>query len=273
VIEGRVHKMRQPSATGYAAVNGLKLYWESYGTGGTPLVVVHGGFGLTTMFDHLLDQLAESRRVVALELQGHGHTRDIDRSFRYEAFGDDIAGAVEQLGLEQADLLGYSLGAGACLGAAIQHHDLVHRPVVVSFPHRRDAWFPEVLTGFDHLSSATFSQMQQSPMYEAWSKVAPDPDAFPRLMDKTGDLQRRSYDWSDAIKTLTAPTLLVFADADSISISAAAEFFGLLGGGLHDGGWDGSARPEARLAVLPGRTHYDILHSHHLAAVGNEFLA
>ena len=111
--------MTHPPATGYAPVSGVQVYWESRGQGGTPLVVVHGGFGLASMFGDLLDQLAEHRQVVAIELQGHGHTRDTDRRFSYERFGDDIAGVIDHLGLAQADLLGYSLGGGASLRAAV----------------------------------------------------------------------------------------------------------------------------------------------------------
>jgi len=264
--------MSQPSATGYAPVNGMELYWESYGAIGTPLVIVHGGFGLISMFGELIEQLAEHHRVVGIELQGHGHTRDIDRPFSYEAFGDDIAAVIEHLGLGVADLLGYSLGAGSCLRAAIQHPALVRRLAVVSFPSRHDGWFPEVRAAFDQMGSAGFAHMRQSPMYEAWSQVAPDPDVFPSLMDKTGELQRRPYDWSEDIRGLSAQTLLVFADADSIPVAHAAEFFALRGGGLRDPGWDGSARVEARLAVLPGCTHYDIFQTHQLAAVVKEFL-
>jgi pimeloyl-ACP methyl ester carboxylesterase len=107
--------------TGYAPVNGVEMYWESRGSGGTPLVVVYGGYGLTSMFSDLLDDLADRRRVVAIELQGHGHTRDIDRPFSFEAFGDDIAGLIDSIGADRADLLGYSLGGQACLRCTIQH--------------------------------------------------------------------------------------------------------------------------------------------------------
>jgi pimeloyl-ACP methyl ester carboxylesterase len=224
------------------------------------------------MLGELIDQLAGSRRVIAVELQGHGHTRDIDRPFSYEAFGDDVAGVIEHLGLEQADLLGYSLGANSCLRAAIQYPDRVRRLAVVSIPYRRDGWFPEVLGAFDQIGSGGFAQMKRSPMYAAWSRVAPDPDAFPALMDKTGELLRQPLDWTEEIRELTAQTLLVYADADSIPITHAAEFFALLGGGLRDAGLDGASRSEARLAVLPGHTHYDIFSSPRLAAVVEEFL-
>src|ERR1700712_3499653 len=153
--------------SGYAKVNGLSMYWESRGEGGTPLLVTHGGFETASMFSGLLDQLAERRHVVALELQGHGHTADIDRPFSFEAFRDDIAALAADLGLGQVDLLGYSLGGSSTLRAAIQHPELVRRLAVVSVPCRRDAWFPEVRQGMEGISSSLFEMFQQAPMYAA----------------------------------------------------------------------------------------------------------
>jgi pimeloyl-ACP methyl ester carboxylesterase len=265
--------MAGPHDTGYAPVHGMDLYWESRGEDGTPLVVVHGGFGLASMFGELLDHLAANRRVIAIELQGHGHTRDIARDFSYEAFGDDVAAVIEHLGLGPADLLGYSLGGGACLRAAIQHPGHVRRLALVSIACRRDGWFPEVLEGMSQLSSAGFDQMKQSPMYQAWVDVAPDVSSFPTLMNKTGELLRKPYDWTEGVKALDVPTLLVYGDADSIPPSHAAEFFALLGGGLKDAGWDGSLRTDMRLAILPGRTHYDVFGAPELATVVGNFIA
>src|SRR5919107_1051102 len=124
--------VEQQVTEGYAPVNGVEMYWRSQGEGGTPLVVVHGGFGVADMFGDLLERLAEGRRVIAVELQGHGHTRDVDREFSGEAFGDDLAALVDHLELGGADLMGYSLGAAACLRAAIQHPERVRRLVLVS---------------------------------------------------------------------------------------------------------------------------------------------
>jgi pimeloyl-ACP methyl ester carboxylesterase len=209
---------------------------------------------------------------IAIELQGHGHTRDIARPFTWEGFGDQVAGVVEHFGPGQADLLGLSLGGGAVLRSAIQHPDLVRRLVVVAAPCRRDGWFPEVRAGFDGMSSALFGQFRQSPMYEEWAKVAPDPDSFPALMDKSGELLRVPYDWSEEVRRLPMPVLLAYADADGVPPSHAAEFFALLGGGQRDATWDGSLRPESRLAILPGHTHYDIGTSPLLASVTSDFL-
>ena len=263
--------MPDPVSTGYAHVNGVKMYWESHGEGGTPLIVVHGGFGLASMLGDLLDRLATSHRVIAVELQGHGHTRDIDRAFSFEAFGDDIAGLVDELRLGPADLLGYSLGASACLRAAIQHPDRVRRLALVSIPCRRDGWFPEVLQGMSQVGSGQFDQMKQSELYRAWAAVAPDPAAFPTLMDKMGALLRKPYDWSDEIRGLTMPVQLVYGDADSIPTSHIAEFYALLGGGLRDAGSAGALRTNHRLAIIPGRTHYSIFAALPLAGMIDHF--
>lgn len=260
------------TAEGYAPVNGVRMFWRSLGRGGIPLVVVHGGFGLADMFGDLLARLAQRRRVVAVELQGHGHTADVDRPFGFESFGDDLGALIEHLDLGPADLLGYSVGGGAVLRAAIQHPALVRRLVVLSAPVRRDGWHPDVLAGMDQVGSAGFEMMRHSPMYAAYAAVAPDPEAFPALMDKTGDLLRGTYDWTEEIRGLGLPALLVYADADSIPPSHAAEFYALLGGGLRDAGWDGSGRPASRLAILPGRTHYDVFAAPELAGLVTGFL-
>lgn len=257
---------------GFAPVGDLQVYWRSLGEGGTPLVVVHGGFGTVELLGGVLGALAGRRRVVAIELQGHGRTADVDRPFTWEQFGDDVAGVVAHLGLGPADLMGYSLGAGAVLRAAVQHPDLVRRLVVVSGTCRRDGWFPEVCADMGQVSSAGFAMMRRSPLFEAYAAVAPDVEAFPRLMDKTGELLRRPYDWTGEVRALTSPALLVFADADGIPLTHAAEFFALLGGGLHDAGWDGAQRPASELAVLPHRTHYDVLEAPELPGLVTGFL-
>lgn len=257
--------------SGYAPVNGVEMYWESRGSGGTPLVVVHGGYGLTSMFGPLLDQLAQQRQVTAIELQGHGHTRDIDRPFSFASFGDDIAALIKHLDLGQADLLGYSLGGGASLRAAIQHPELVRRLALLSTPFRQHGWLPDVREAMKANNSGNFDQFKQSPMYAAWLQVAPDKDAFPTLMDKTGALLAQPYDWTDEVRAITAPTLLVYADADSIDVGHMAEFFALLGGGQADGRWDGSAPTEMRMAILPNRTHYNIVETPGLGGILAEF--
>ena len=260
-------------ASGYAPVNGLNMYWESQGTGGTPLVMVHGGFGLTTVFGEVPGLLAEHRQVVTVELQGHGHTADVDRPFSWEQLGDDIAALARHLGFEQFDLLGDSLGGGVALRTAIQHPSLVRRLVLVSTPCRREGWFPEVQQNMGGVNSSLFEMFKQGPLYAAYAAVAPDVDAFPALMDKTGALLSLPYDWSAEIPSLPMPVLLTYGDADSIQLSHVAEFYALLGGGLRDAGWDGSGKSVNRLAVLPDLTHYDIFTSPRLAEAVDRFLS
>jgi pimeloyl-ACP methyl ester carboxylesterase len=264
--------MRPAVTSGYAPVNGLEIYWESRGSGGTPLIVTHGGYGLASMYADLAGTLAVDRQVVVIELQGHGHTRDVARPFCWDQLGEDIAGVVEHLGFNEADLLGHSLGGGASLRCAIQHQALVRKLIMLSAPHRRDAWFPEIREGFDQMTGATlFGRLKQSPMHAGFVQVAPDPDSFPVLIDKTGDLLRQPYDWSDEVRQLHMPVQLIYGDADSISPAWAADFYALLGGGTRDAGLDGSLPTESRLVILPGISHYNILDSPHLAPVVAEF--
>jgi pimeloyl-ACP methyl ester carboxylesterase len=259
-----------PTATGYVTVDDLEIYWESRGEG-DPLVVVHGGFGVADMFGDQLDLWATSRRVIGIELQGHGHTKDVDRPFSWERFGDDIAGVIQGLDLGQADLLGYSLGGAASLQAAIRHPERICRLAVLSSPARRTGWYPDIQEAMSQVSSAGFEMMKQSPMYAAFAAVAPDVDNYPVLMDKTGALLKEPYDWSEQVRALEPPTLLICGDADSYSPAYAAEYFALLGGGLADAGWDGSHAPKHRLAIIPGSTHYDIFQSPLLGAVVANF--
>lgn len=260
--------------SGLAPVNGINLYWESTGTGGTPLIVLHGGYGMTSTMSHLTTAFASDRRVIAVDLQGHGRTADIDRPITYEAMGDDIAALIRHLGLGQVDLLGYSLGGGTALRTAIQHPDLVRRLVAVSAPFSSTGWYPDIQAQMKQMSRAAFPMLKQSPIYPAYLAVAPHPDeeSFQVLMDKMGGLLGADYAWSDEVRAITVPTLVAFADADSLPASYAAEFFALLGGGLHDAGWDSSDRPAHRLAIVPGTSHYDVSTSPVLEPIVRSFL-
>ncbi|PZG02159.1 alpha/beta fold hydrolase [Micromonospora deserti] len=255
----------------YAEVNGLRLWYEQHGSG-RPLVLLHGGFGAVESFAALLPALAARRQVVAVDLQGHGRTADVDRPLRYEWLADDVAALVGRLGLGGADVLGYSLGGGVALRVAIQHPGLVRRLVVVSAPCRRQGWYPEVLTAMAGHDERTGERMRGTPAHRVYARVAPRPEDWPRLWAKSGELLRRDYDWSAEVVALTLPTMLVFADADSVSTAHLVEFYRLLGGGHRDPGGDGTGRPVARLAVLPGLTHHDILGSPALPAAVLPFL-
>jgi pimeloyl-ACP methyl ester carboxylesterase len=246
----------------------VRLYHEEHGSG-EPLVMLHGGIGASETLAPLVPGL--DRRVILADLQGHGRTPDADRPLRPAVMADDVAELASKLGLEQIDLFGYSLGGEVALRVAIQHPGLVRRLVLVSIAVRRDGNHAGVLAAFDSLTEAAAEPMEQSPAYAHYSRVAPRPEDWPVLVGKTGDLLREEYDWSDEIAAVRARTLLVYADADSVRPDHAVEFYGLLGGGLGDPGWNGS-HPGAQLAVLPGRTHYDVLESPLLVPAVEAFL-
>jgi pimeloyl-ACP methyl ester carboxylesterase len=252
--------------TGYAPVNSLSLYYEIHGTG-EPLILLHGGVGGIAMFGPNLATLSEQRRVVAVELQGHGHTADIDRPLSFEAMADDIAGLMKYLGIERADIVGYSLGGGVALQTAIRHPRSVRKLVVVSAPFKRDGFYPDVLAVMAQMGPAAGERMKQSPLSQLYPNVN-----WPVLFTKLGDLLRKDYDWSKDVAAIKAPTMLVFADADAVRPTHIVEFFGLLGGGQKDAGLDGSGRPVAQLAILPGLTHYNISSSPALATAVAPFL-
>ncbi|MEU4567053.1 alpha/beta fold hydrolase [Micromonospora sp. NPDC023956] len=256
---------------GYVDVNGVHLWHESHGSG-VPLVLLHGGIGSGAMFAPLLAALTAHRRVVTVDLQAHGHTPDVDRPLRHETLADDVAALVDHLGLTGVEVLGYSLGGAVALRTAIQHPGLVRRLVCVSAPCRRDGWYPEVLAGMAAMGAGTAAETRSSPVYAQYTRVAPRPQDWPVLWTKLGALLRRDYDWSAEVAALTVPTLLVFADADSVRTAHMVEFFGLLGGGHRDAGPEGTDRPPSRLAVLPGHTHHDIVGSPALPAAVLPFL-
>ncbi|MBM0258228.1 alpha/beta fold hydrolase [Micromonospora sp. 4G55] len=255
----------------YADVNGLHLWYETHGSG-RPLVLLHGGYGAVEMFAAVLPAFAQRRQVIAVDLQGHGRTADVDRPLRYETMAEDVAALLRHLDLSGVDVLGYSLGGGVALRTAIQHPGLVRRLVLVSTPCRRQGWYPEVLAAMASQDERVGEQMRGTPPHELYARIAPRPEDWPRLWAKGGDLLRREYDWSAEVAALTVPTMLVYADADSIPVTHMAEFFGLLGGGRRDAGWDGTDRPASRLAVLPGLTHYDIVAAPALPAAVLPFL-
>ncbi len=255
----------------YARVNGLDAYYEIHGTG-EPLVLLHGGVGAIEMFGEVLALLAEDRQVVAVDLQAHGRTADVDRSMSYEAMADDVAALIAHLELDEASVMGYSLGGGVALQTAIRHPGAVRKLVVVSTPFRRDGWYPEVLAGMEQMGPEATEPMKGTPMYGLYSSMAPRPEDWPVLLTKLGRLLRQDYDWSEEVKQIEAPVMIVVGDADSVRTAHAVEFFELLGGGRADAGWDGSGMSGARLAILPATTHYDIFSSPALASAVTPFL-
>jgi pimeloyl-ACP methyl ester carboxylesterase len=257
--------------TGYAPANGLKMYYEIHGTG-EPLLLLHGGLGSTAMFADMIPSLARTRQVIAVDLQAHGRTADIDRPITYEAMADDIAALLKYLQIQKADVLGYSVGGGVALQTTIRHPTIVRDLVVVSATYKRSGWYPEILAAMAQMGPAMAEQMKASPLYKTYVSVAPRPDDWTLLITKMSALLTPDYDWSKEVASIKVPTLLVFGDADAVRPPHMVEFFALLGGGQKDAGWDGSGMSKSRLAVLPGVTHYVMLESPLLPQVVVAFL-
>lgn len=247
-----------PVESGYAPVNGMELYYESQGSGGTPVIVLHGGFGSTSSLAGLVSGLATSRRVITVDQQGHGRTKDIDREISSEAIGDDIGQLIGHLGLAEADVVGLSMGAGTALQCAIQHPDRVRRLVVIGKPMRRQGWYPEVQVAMSAMNRSAFEGLKQAPFYAEYLSKAPDPDHFPELIDKMGRSMATDYDWTEDVTAITARTMLIFGDADAVPLSHISDFYAALGGGQGDPGWDRANMSSARLSILPNCTHYEL---------------
>lgn len=255
----------------YAQVNGVQLYYQVHGSG-QPLILLHGGIGAIEMFGPVLPMLATGRQVIAVDLQAHGRTADVERPISLEAMADDIGALIQHLGLGKADVMGYSMGGGVAVQTAIRYPDRVRKLIAVSIPYKRSGWYPEIIAGMEGMGPAAAEPMKQTPMYALYAQIAPRVEDWPVLLTKMGDMLRKDYDWSDQVSQIQLPTLLVVGDADSVRTSHAVEFFERLGGGQRDGGWDNSGRSKAQLAILPATTHYTIFSSMALAQTVIPFL-
>jgi pimeloyl-ACP methyl ester carboxylesterase len=257
----------------YAEVNGINLYYETHGAG-RPMILLHGGLMSGEMFGPILPSLAERHQVITIDLQGHGRTADIDRPIDIRLMADDIAALIDHLGLEKPDVVGYSLGGGVALLTAMKYPEKVGKLVSASANIRRDAIPPEMLAQQAQVNAAAAEFMKDTPMYQHYQQVAPRPDDFPRLLDKIGESMSKDFDFSEEVRTLKVPTLIVAADADMAPPSHYVEVFKLLDGGLRDGGWMGEGRPKGghALAILPGLTHYNLGISPLFATVILDFL-
>jgi len=261
----------KPLDSGYADVNGIRLYHEIHGQG-EPVVLVHGGLTTIGEMPTWIETLASTRQVIAVEMQGHGHTADTDRPLSFSTLGNDIAALLDHLGIPRADIIGHSFGAAVALRTSIQWPGKIRRLVVISSPHTRSAWYPEAREGMSQVGAALAEPLMQTPTGKL-SREWPEPSRFPRFLDKMGKLMGEDYDWSAEIATLPMPVLLVFADNDSIPPREIAEFFALLGGGIKEPGWMNTQLSKSRLAIVPGYSHYNFQSSPEVALIIEKFLA
>jgi pimeloyl-ACP methyl ester carboxylesterase len=243
--------MENTMKTGYVPVNGLNMYYEIHGTG-QPLVLIHGAFSaIGTSFGLILPELAKTRQVIGFELQAHGRTADIDRPLSVEAMADDVAAAIQQLGIERADIFGYSMGAAVALHVAIRHPEVVRKLVLTSVSYNLAGIHPGLMEGLGEMKP---EMMHGSPWHEEYMRIAPNPDYFATFFAKKTEMDRGTKDIpAESIQAIKAPTLLIIGDSDLIRPEHAVEMFRLLGGGVF--GDTPAGLPNSQLAVLPGTSH------------------
>jgi pimeloyl-ACP methyl ester carboxylesterase len=254
-------------------VNGVDLYVERHGSG-RPLILLHGGLMTGEMFATSLPELAEHHEVILVDLQGHGRTADVDRPLDVALMADDIAALIDHLGLDQPDVVGFSLGGGVAWHVGFKYPEKIRKLVTASANIKRSAIYPEMLAQQEQVGAAAAEFMKETPMYQLYQQVAPDPGNFPQLLDKAGAAMRPDFDFTDQVAGIRVPTLVMCADADMAPPSHYVEVFGLLDGGQRDGGWMNEGRPKGghALAILPGRTHYNITDSPLFAPTVLDFL-
>ncbi len=242
--------MGNDATNGYAEVNDLRMYYEVHGEG-RPLVLLHGAYMTINTIGPILPGLAETRQVIAAEMQGHGRTADIDRPITYEGMADDVAALIRHLGLDHPDVFGFNVGGAAAFQLAIRHPGLARKLVVVSSSYTSDGAQLELNEMLPSITPETFAG---SPIEEAYLEVAPNPGDFPTLVEKMKRLDVTPFAWPEEdVRGIEAPTMIVVGDADVVRLEHAVEMFWLLGGGAMG---DLAGFSKSQLAVLPGTSHF-----------------
>jgi pimeloyl-ACP methyl ester carboxylesterase len=245
---------QQKPTTGYAPVNGLKMYYEVHGSG-DPVVLLHGSFmTITNNWTQWIGELSKTRKVIAIEMQGHWRTADIDREFSYENLADDVAALLDYLKIPSADIIGYSLGGGVAMQCAIRHPEKVRKVVSISARFRQDGLVKEGLDAFPKLTPEAF---KGSPIEIEYKKLSPTPDKFADLVNHIKAMASRPFDFgADKLKATKAPMFFIHGDADGVRLDHISEMFSLKGGGISG---DLGKRSASRLAILPDTTHVTLM--------------
>jgi pimeloyl-ACP methyl ester carboxylesterase len=258
----------QKPATGYAPVNGLRMYYEIHGRG-EPVVLLHGSFmTITNNWQDMIARLSRTRQVIAVEMQGHGRTADIKRDFSYANLADDIAAMLAYLKIERADIIGYSMGGGVAMQVAIRHPARVRKVVSISAVFRHDGWVKEALDAFQQMTAEPF---KGSPIETEYKKLSPTPNAFPSFIKRVISMDVKPYDFGAAkLRATRAPMFFIHGDADGVRLNHIAEMFRLKGDEIFG---DMRPRSASRLAILPNTTHVTLMQKIDvIAPLINDFL-
>jgi len=255
-----VNQNVKPNESGYADVNGLKMYFEVYlptgqaGGNGKPIVLLHGSYmNIPLNWQHIIPLLAKDRKVIVAEMQGHGRTKDISREFSYEGMADDVSGLLKHLKIDSADILGYSMGGGVAFQVAVRHPEQVRRLVILSGTYAHDGWWPEVEAMY---STFTADMFNGTPIKKQYDSLGNDPARFPEYVKKVISIDLKPYDWSKDVKKIQAPMFIAIGDVDGVRYEHVLELFRAKGGGKMG---DLNGLPKSRLAILPSTTHIGMM--------------
>ncbi len=251
-----VASAQQEPTTGYAPVNGLEMYYEIHGSG-DPVVLLHGSYmTISNNFNWTdwIGELSKTRKVIAVEMQGHGRKADIERDFSYENLADDVAALLDYLEIPSADLIGYSMGGGVAMQCAIRHPQSVRKVVSISAVFRHDGWVQEALDMFPQFTAETF---KGSPIETEYKRLSPTPIEFPSFVKRVIAMDLEPYDFgADKLKATKAPIFFIHGDADGVRLEHISEMFRLKGDGIFG---DMRPRSASRLAILPNTTHVGLM--------------
>lgn len=244
----------KPSDSGHAPVNGIKVYYEVYGEG-RPVILLHGAFmTIDTNWGELIPELSKNRKVIAVELQGHGHSPYSDRKLSHTTLASDVAGVMDHLKVESADVVGYSFGGAIAYQFAIQSPKRLKNLVIISATYKSSGWIPEINSVFKTMKPALF---ENSPMHTAYNAVAPDKTKWTEFLEQMIASAGTPYDMGDSnIAKITAPVLIIAGDNDGLDKTELAKTYKLLGGGIAA---DMAPMPKSQLAIVPGQSHVSLM--------------
>ncbi len=244
---------QETPTTGYAPVNGLKMYYEVHGSG-DPVVLLHGAFMTISSETEWIAELAKTRKVIAVEMQGHGRTADISRPMSAANFADDVAALLDYLKIPRADVIGYSMGGGVAMQCAIRHPEKVRKVVSISAALSKDGWVKGAAESIPEITAELF---KGTPIETEYKKLSPTPDAFPEFVKHVVASAATPDDiGAERLKATKAPMFFIHGDADGVRLEHIAEMFRLKGGGTHG---DMGPRSESRLAILPNTSHVALM--------------
>lgn len=243
-----------PASSGYAPVNGAKVYYEVYGAG-DPIVLLHGAFmTINSNWSELIPILSKTRKVIALELDGHGHTPLSQRPLNHQTMASDVASVMKYLKIDSADILGYSYGGTIAYQFAIQHPAMTKKLIIISSVYKSEGWMELIHTMFASFKPEIFDN---TPLSAEYNKVAPDTSSWHKFIGKMLEFIKVKFNLGDDnIKNIKAPVLLIMGDNDGTDKKVLAETYSLLGGNVVG---DFAGIPKSQLAILPGKTHVTLM--------------